>query len=199
MNKKIIYAGLVLSIVSFAVISMNSSEEKSLQDVVYFDAGNDSGVEDGTLDYPYNTLGEALSHSDVGGTVILESGSPTPITIDQPVTLSAPNGTVRIGSNMSRSYKIWQSPRVAYVDIVSYRGMMDAEHWYGKVKSGNGKFSEELVYPLTSVQAKSLSRRDGQYSEGDLTYRFFTFTKLIETAVEVASRKRSLEFYWKGT
>lgn len=97
MNKKIIYAGLVLSIVSFAVISMNSSEEKSLQDVVYFDAGNDSGVEDGTLDYPYNTLGEALSHSDVGGTVILESGSPTPITIDQPVTLSAPNGTVRIG------------------------------------------------------------------------------------------------------
>ena len=93
---------------------------------------------------------------------------------------------------MSRSYKIWQSPRVAYVDIVSYRGMMDAEHWYGKVKSGNGKFSEELVYPLTSVQAKSLSRRDGQYSEGDLTYRFFTFTKLIETAVEVASRKKEV-------
>lgn len=56
-----------------------------------------TGVEAGTLTFPYNSLAEGLAVVSAGGALSIQPGTIVqPITIDQPVTLSAPNGAVTI-------------------------------------------------------------------------------------------------------
>lgn len=59
---------------------------------------DNTGTEDGTYDFPFNTLGEGLAATSDGGIVgILPGTSPEVLTIDQQVILRAVGGTVVIG------------------------------------------------------------------------------------------------------
>ena len=94
---------------------------------------------------------------------------------------------------------IWTHLSLGYLDITTYKGMcVEAEHWYGKIKTYGGKNSEELEYRLNKKEAKSISRRDFEYVEGDVCRRFFTFDKLISKAVEVASANKDLKILVEG-
>lgn len=60
---------------------------------IFGDFGH-SGIEDGTQTFPFNTVAEALEAVAIGGTITFATGtSNETLTIDQPVTLSAPMGS----------------------------------------------------------------------------------------------------------
>ncbi len=62
-----------------------------------------TGYENGTINYPFNTLSEGVSAVPSWGEVLMKGGSYTgagnaPITIDKPMTISNYDGLAVIGS-----------------------------------------------------------------------------------------------------
>jgi hypothetical protein len=86
---------LLTSVFSFCVSPITA------EDPVYVDVSN-TGSEDGTIDFPYNTVEEGVRFVIPGGTIIIAPGSyperfVNNSTLVRPMTLSSSGGTVTIG------------------------------------------------------------------------------------------------------
>ena len=72
--------------------------ERLIRNPCYVDGRNISGIEDGTVTSPFNTVTEGSEVVLPGGMVSIANGNyPEQITIGQPMTLTATGGTVTIG------------------------------------------------------------------------------------------------------
>jgi hypothetical protein len=72
--------------------------------VVYVDHANTSGTENGTYQFPYNTIVEAVQNTCAGGRIIVKAGnypetSSLPLTLSSSMTLGSSGGTAAVGQN----------------------------------------------------------------------------------------------------
>jgi len=86
-------SSLIFSVLVFTTLAAASIPTAAAAGQIYVDITNTSGIEDGTLAHPYNTIGEGVNYAPAGYTVLVAPGNyAESIFLKYGITLQSTNG-----------------------------------------------------------------------------------------------------------